>query len=46
MKLRAVSELSSGIRAAVPKLSLRSHVLAEAAKLVELEKPGEVLSSL
>eukprot|EP00438_Fugacium_kawagutii_P000622 Skav224344 [mRNA] locus=scaffold2411:110007:120745:- [translate_table: standard] len=34
------SEMVLAIRAAVPKLSLRSHVLAEAAKLVEIQRPG------
>lgn len=33
-------QLVPAIRAAVPKLSLRSHVLAEAAKLVEIQRPG------
>lgn len=39
------SEMVSAIRAAVPKLSLRSHVLAEAAKLVEIQRPGDSCGS-
>ena len=35
-----LEHLVPAIRAAVPKLSLRSHVLAEAAKLVEIQRPG------
>ena len=34
-------QIAAAIRAAVPKLTLRSHVLAEAAKLVEIQQPGE-----
>lgn len=35
-------QIAAAIRAAVPKLTLRSHVLAEAAKLVEIQQPGEL----